>query len=319
MGVLAICGIPAFSGWYSKDAVLASSLAFVWENNNHVLLFLLPLLTAGLTTFYMFRMWLMTFTGKPRDHHVYEHAHESPRLMTTPLIILAVFSVCVGWGWPFFSSHFPLINAESSWLEHTIHHAQPASVQADFGVTEADIHAGLLYTGAQARPADQSERVKALELHALAGNLALAVVGIGIVFAFALYYYRVLDPAEAKAQLPGGYRFLQRKWYFDELYSVALVRPALAIGQWVKRIDLKGIDWLIDNSARGVVGLARFDGRFDNRVIDGLVNLTARVFDSVGGWFRRWQTGYLRSYVLFLVMAAVGLFALLSYLMNATG
>src|SRR5262249_55242205 len=54
MGVLAICGIPAFSGWYSKDAVLASSLAFVWENNNHILLFLLPLLTAGLTTFYMF-------------------------------------------------------------------------------------------------------------------------------------------------------------------------------------------------------------------------------------------------------------------------
>src|SRR5262249_42491178 len=143
--------------------------------------------------------------------------------------------------------------------------------------------------------------------------------GLGIVFSFALYYYRVLDPAEAKAQLPAGYRFLQHKWYFDELYSAILVRPALAISQWVKAIDLKGIDWLIDNSARATVGLARSEGGFANRIIDGLVTLPARVFDSIGGGFRRWQTGYLRSYVLFLVMAAVGLFALLSYLMTATG
>ena len=50
-------------------------------------------MTAGITTFYMFRMWFMTFTGEPRDQHVYEHAHESPRLMTVPLIVLAVFSV----------------------------------------------------------------------------------------------------------------------------------------------------------------------------------------------------------------------------------
>ena len=60
----------------------------------------LPLVTAGITTFYMFRMWFLTFTGKPRDQHVYEHAHESPWMMTMPLIVLAVFSVCVAWGWP---------------------------------------------------------------------------------------------------------------------------------------------------------------------------------------------------------------------------
>src|SRR5205823_3715612 len=75
MGVLAIAGIPAFSGWYSKDAIVAQAMGFASQHPHHVLLFLLPLLTAGLTTFYMFRMWLMTFTGKPRDHHVYEHAH----------------------------------------------------------------------------------------------------------------------------------------------------------------------------------------------------------------------------------------------------
>ena len=57
-------------------------------------------MTAGITTFYMFRMWFMTFTGKPRDEHVHEHAHESPWMMTVPLIVLAIFSVGVAWGWP---------------------------------------------------------------------------------------------------------------------------------------------------------------------------------------------------------------------------
>jgi NADH-quinone oxidoreductase subunit L len=319
MGVLAIAGIPAFSGWYSKDAIVAQALGFAYFHPHHALLFLLPLLTAGLTTFYMFRMWLMTFTGKPRDHHVYEHARESPPVMTLPLIVLALFSVGVGWGWPFFSSHFPFVDAESSWLEHTIHHAQPLSVQADFGVNKADIEAGMVYPGTMARAADASERVKALELQHLAGNLALAMVVIGIVFSFALYYYRVLDPAEAKAQVPGGYRFLSHKWYFDELYSAILVRPALAIAYWCKTIDLKAIDKVLDTSAAWTVRVARSGGKFDNGVIDGLVNLTATVSDGIAGWFRKWQTGYLRSYILFLVMGAVGLFVLLSYLMTMAG
>ncbi len=74
VGCFAIAGIPLFSGWYSKDAILASAFGFVSIHPHHVLLFLIPLVTAGLTTFYMFRMWFLTFTGKPRDHHVHEHA-----------------------------------------------------------------------------------------------------------------------------------------------------------------------------------------------------------------------------------------------------
>jgi len=110
--------VPLFSGWYSKDAVLASAFGFAEAHPEHILLFLLPLLTAGITTFYMFRMWFMTFSGPPKDHHVHDHAHESPRVMTIPLIILAVCAVAVAWGWP-------LWDAEASWLEHQIHHALP--------------------------------------------------------------------------------------------------------------------------------------------------------------------------------------------------
>ena len=84
VGCLAIAGTPLFSGWYSKDAIVAQAFGFAYANPEHGLLFVLPLLTAGITTFYMFRMWFMTFTGEPKDHHVYEHAHESPATMTIP-------------------------------------------------------------------------------------------------------------------------------------------------------------------------------------------------------------------------------------------
>src|SRR5262245_13911844 len=125
-GVLAIAGIPLFSGWYSKDSILAQAIGFVYVHPEHMLLFLLPLFTAGITTFYMLRMWFMTFTGEPRDEHVYEHAHESPWQMTAPLCVLAVCSVAIAWGWPVWS-------AKDSWLEHKLHHAMPTSVMADFG------------------------------------------------------------------------------------------------------------------------------------------------------------------------------------------
>src|SRR5262249_50866585 len=95
MGVLAISGIPLFSGWYSKAAIVARAFAFASPMPEHLLLFILPLATAGITTFYMFRMWFMTFTGAPRDQHVYDHAHESPWQMTVPLIILGVLSIVV--------------------------------------------------------------------------------------------------------------------------------------------------------------------------------------------------------------------------------
>ena len=314
MGVLAIAGTPAFSGWYSKDAIVASALGYVKVHPEHILLFLLPLATAALTTFYMFRMWLLTFTGKPRDHHVYERAHESPRIMTGPLVVLAFFAVCVAWGWPHFATRFPFLNAQASWLEHQLHHAQPLALQADFGTTGTD--PGPWLGKASTGP---SERVQELENHHLAGDLAMGAMAIGLVFAFAVYYYRVLDPAEAPAQFPGVSRFLAHKWYFDELYSAILVRPAMAVAWWCRTIDVKAIDWLIDNLAFATVRVARGEGRFDNRVIDGLVNLTATVSYGVGGWFRRWQTGYLRSYVLFLVMAAVGIFVILSYFVTVPG
>ena len=319
VGCLAIAGTPLFSGWYSKDAVVASAFGFGLVYQEHFILFVLPLLTAGVTTFYMFRMWFMTFTGKPRDHHVYDHAHESPRLMTIPLILLAVCSLGVAWGWPVW-------DPEASWLEDQIHHSMPAAVIADFGIVpQVDQRLDLkgrkvsTWPGGEPRVAEAlSPRRRTHDYHWLAGYLALGMAAIGFAFAALIYYGRILDPAEARAQFPGVYAFLRSKWYFDEIYSALLVRPALTVARWCRVFDNKGIDVVVDTAAKGTVGLARASGRFDHGIVDGLANLTARVFYGIGSWFRTFQTGYLRSYVVFLVVAAVGIWVILYSLIGTT-
>jgi NADH-quinone oxidoreductase subunit L len=305
-GVLAIAGTPFFCGWYSKDAIVADSLGFAVVHGRHFLLFLFPLLTAGITSFYMFRMWFMTFTGKPRDHHVHEHAHESPMLMTLPLVVLAFFSLAVAWGWPVW-------DPQNSWLESEIHHSQPTAVLADFGHL-AEIDGAWL--GQPARHVETTERYFAHQNHSFAGFLALGAAALGFVFAYVLYYVRLLNPAEAKAQFPAVHRFLTHKWYFDELYSALLVRPAVRVAGWCRAFDTYVIDGFIDNLGRCTVLASKWDGMFDAAVVDGLVNLTARVCQRVGTSLRTLQTGYLRSYVLFLVIAAVGIWIVLSYLVG---
>lgn len=293
MGVLAIAGTPFFSGWYSKDMILAQAMGYGVENQRHFLLFLLPLVTAGITTFYMFRMWLMTFAGRPRDEHVFEHAHESPWIMLIPLIVLAFFSVVVAWGLPPWQAEESLIGGGEGVLQASEQHPiEPSLLAEDHRVHEASHH-----------------------YHMVVEGLAFLAGAIGVVFAFAFYYFRLLDPAQARNQFPGVYRLLQRKWYFDELYSALLVRPALVVAGWCRAFDTRGIDGVVDNTGRLTVAFSRGEGRFDLGIVDGLVNLTARVVYAVGARLRRVQTGYVRSYVLFLVLAVVGIFAVLSYLM----
>ncbi len=321
LGVLAISGAPFFSGWYSKDGILANAFGYAAVHRHHVLLFLLPLVTAGLTTFYMFRMWFMTFWGPPRDRHVYEHAHESPWKMTVPLVVLAFFSVVVAWpaldlspgpgGTKALADYWPVWNPQASWLGHQLHHAQPESVLADFGYVEEEGESWH-----KIRDEARNERLAAHQNHGLAGDLALGLVILGLVFAALLYYYRVLDPAETKEQFASLHTFLSRKWYFDELYSVALVRPALAVAHWFKAFDLGVIDGILHGTARATVWTSRLDGRFDNGIVDGLVNLVANTCYRVGASLRAVQTGFLRNYVLFLVLAAVGIFVVLSYFVS---
>ena len=104
VGCLAIAGagIPflvGFSGYYSKDKILEQAFSFMKVNGGLGMLFFLAAAGgAAITAFYMFRLWYMTFAGKPRDPERYEHAHESPKSMYVPLIILSIFAIGVAWG-----------------------------------------------------------------------------------------------------------------------------------------------------------------------------------------------------------------------------
>jgi NADH-quinone oxidoreductase subunit L len=311
VGVLAIAGTPTFSGWYSKDAILVSALSFVSLNPGHLLLFLLPLLTAGITAFYMFRLWFMTFAGKPRDEHVHEHAHESPWVMTVPLILLAILSWCVAWGPnPF--------EVQASKLEHLLHSVRPESLTHETGakISKALAQAESTESGGNYfRPDSWLHGISRAGMgpHDVAGMLALLSALLGVVLATAIYFFGYLNPEESKEQFAGVHKFLWHKWYFDEFYSAFLVRPATIVATWARWFDTVVIDGTLNFLGRFTVRFSRWDGSFDLGVVDGLVNLTARVVYGVGGWLRHVQTGYIRSYVLFLALAAVGIFAALSY------
>ena len=105
IGCLAIAGVGVpflvgFSGYYSKDMILEQALSFRLQNPNvpwSGMFFIAAAGGAAITAFYMFRMWYMTFVGKPRDKHAYDHAHESPPVMYVPLVILSVFAIAVAW------------------------------------------------------------------------------------------------------------------------------------------------------------------------------------------------------------------------------
>lgn len=324
IGCCAISGFPFFSGWYSKDSVLAAALGYSWKYKHHFLLFILPTVGAGLTTFYMWRMWFMTFTGKPRDHHVHDHAHETPWMLTTPLVVLAVLSVAAGWSlrpW----------DAAGSVLEHLILESRPASLEADFGPIHVDtghdafpevavgkmdaaVHEdepGHMVHGIQAHDDHATVNGYTHKYHSMAGLLALAMVALGLSFSLASYYFKVLDPGESQDRFPGVHRFLWHKWYFDELYSAIIVRPGLAISQWCAAFDRVVIDGLVNGVGRSSVSISTISGKADRGIVDGLVNLVANVSYAIGAWFRNVQTGFLRTYILFLALAAIALFVLL--------
>jgi NADH-quinone oxidoreductase subunit L len=211
--------------------------------------------------------------------------------MTMPLVILAVFGVGVAWGWP-------LWNAEASFLGRVLLSAQPPAVHADFAALHEQAHDTLAV------------------YHDAAGMLALGAAAIGTVFAVLVYYLHRFDPADTVEQFPGFYRLLAAKWYFDEFYSVMVVRPSLVVAGWFRWFDATVIDGTLHGIARLTLALSRWDGVFDNWVVDGAVNLVGNVTYAVGGSLRRVQTGFIRSYVLFLVLAAVGLFAALSWFVS---
>jgi NADH-quinone oxidoreductase subunit L len=202
VGVLAIAGTPFLSGWYSKDAILADALGFSLANPSHFVLFLGPLLTAGLTAFYMFRLWFLAFAGTTRDPH--SHPHESPLVMTLPLLVLAVCSVGVAWGWPVW-------DAEASVLGKTL--------------TDTAPH-GHVTNGEQAHKLAHAN-------HLWAGGLALLAAVAGAGYAWVRYGKR--PPTADQLTEPTG--VLANRWYFDAVYDWLFVRRTVQLAEFTATAD----------------------------------------------------------------------------------
>ncbi|MCA9088567.1 MAG: NADH-quinone oxidoreductase subunit L [Planctomycetaceae bacterium] len=284
--MLPYIGAVAFSGYHSKDAIVATALTFASKNPTHSLLFFIPLVTAGITAFYMHRMWFMTFFGKPRDQHVHDHAHESPWVMTGPLVALSIFAAICAWG----GEHGPL--AQLMLTSEPTHVAGGIAPSGEIGLalpSHHEIHGN----------------------HSKAGVMALLAAFIGTIVAYVFYCRQTVDPALVKDRFLSIHRFLVDKWQFDEVYDVMFVRPVHVIGKWCVGLDKFGLDAILHGLARLAIGVATWDRKFDEAVVDRVVNVFGEVTYSTGRSLTAIQTGRLRQYVMFIAAGVVCLFVVL--------
>ncbi len=274
IGVLAIAGVPWItSGFYSKDGILSGAYGV------NPLLFWIGLGGAVLTAFYMMRLYVMTFEGEPRDAQVHDHAHESPKAMTVPLIVLAALTLIIG----------PL-----AW--HTLMLAPPTGVE----------------------PAALWATLQSLEAeHHHAGTVMWMAIAAGIgglLLGWLVFHTRREKLAALKAPLAPLENAFANKFWFDELYDAVLIRPAYALGRAFKVLDERVVDGLVNLVGRGGVTTGDVSGAHDRGVVDGLVRAIGHACQRLGGVFSALQSGRVRLY-LSISVGALALALLLEHLL----
>jgi NADH-quinone oxidoreductase subunit L len=252
IATLAIAGFPPLAGFFSKDSILGAA----FEIDGGKPLYVIGLLTALLTSFYMFRLVFLTFHGKQRydEHHV--HVHESPWSMLGPLVVLAVLSVIGGW------------MAAPSFFGGEDH----------FTAFLAPVFGAVKETASSAE-AHNTEVVLAV--------VAVVAALIGLLTAFWLYLKQPGKPAEIAKSLKPVYNTLYNKYYVDEAYGAAIVKPLLALSTSVL--------WKV----------------IDVEMIDGTVNGVAHGAAATGDITRRTQSGNTRSYAVWVVAGALVVIAII--------
>jgi NADH-quinone oxidoreductase subunit L len=238
IGAIAIAGVPFFSGFFSKDAILTMAFAngqyFVWA---------LGLMGAVLTAFYMFRLIFLTFYGQERlDHHVKEHLHESPRAMTVPLVILAFFSSVAGYvGLPAVLGK--KLDLFGRFLEPVIKRAG-----------EGQLNLGT-------------------EWLLILVSVAVALCGIFIAYVF--YLQKPHMPHTLVKRFPWLYKLLYNKYYMDEIYDAVFVNPMIRGSEAIyDNFDLKVIDGTLNGSASA----ANWSGKILSYLQTGFIKDYALIF-----------------------------------------
>lgn len=246
MGALALSGIFPFAGFWSKDEILGMQF-----KGGGYIIWVVGLIAAFITAFYTFRAVFMTFFGQDRtDPEVSKHIHESPKSMIIPLGILAVLSVVAGMviGLP------PENGFLAKFLEPVFGHANE--------ILGVEHHA-----------------FGALDVVLMIVSVLVALAGIGLAYLF--YIKRPAElPQKAAARAGWLYKGIANKWYMDEIYNAAIIRPTVEGSRAVYK-------W------------------FDAAVIDGAVNLAGRMWGGFGKVARPFQTGRVGNYALVMFLAVV--------------
>jgi len=297
VATLAIAGVPGLSGFFSKDEIL-------WRAFTHVnaavpfwsyVVFPLALTAAFCTAFYMFRLVFMTFFGDETrtDHEVVHHIHESPKTMTLPLVALAALSVVGGF------IGLPAITGLPNFLERAL---EPVFEESAKLLTFRELGHG-----------------------AEAGIMGLSVLlaGVGIFLAWRIYRGGRFEGAKPLVErIRSLHSLVLNKYYVDEIYQAAIVKPFFGLARSLFRMDVHLVDGAVNLAGAVTRAFARVDGWIDAHFVDGMVNGVAAVVQGLGARLRRVQTGLLQdalylliSGLLFLVVAV----RLLQHFLNGTG
>ena len=292
-GVIAISGLPPFAGFFSKDEILAEVFRSpsLGPALGHFLWFV-GFVTAFLTSFYMFRLWYLTFFGTYRGGHDTVHSHESsktasetdthhhpgrphesPWVMLTPLVILAILSLVGGW------VGVPEVLHGHDEIGHflsPVTHGQSLSFEQATVANAARGLSQLPAESAAAAPADAGTELTLSALSVLAGLL-------GLFFADLLYRRKPELPAKLAAKIRGINWLVENKYWVDEIYSGFIVKPVLFVSKYALWVFFdRG---LVDGAGAGLVG----------------ANI------GLGSLVRRIQSGNIRSYAGWLAFGAAAL------------
>jgi NADH-quinone oxidoreductase subunit L len=289
VSTLALTGVPCFSGYFSKDTIIANALEWGMTKGAAAYVpFIFAAVGAMMTMFYMMRLIIMTFHGQPRDMHKYEHAHESPPVMTIPLIALGFLAI-FGAG-----TILPWHTAEDTWYAELVHRPEAACMAETAGMPELAHDFEHLY---------EEMHHAAHSAHYIAMGVSLPLVIIGFLLALAFYVWKVFDPAKFAASIRPLYNTIVNKYYMDDFNDIVFVRGLIKLCFYLKNTVEAFIDFMVNLMGLIVRFVSFIHGLFDKYVVDSCVNFwwwTSHMLSSV---FRVAQTGSAKDY---LAMALVG-------------
>ena len=287
---LAIAGVPLFSGFLSKDAILAGSLSFAQHHPEHLLLPVFGFGAAAITAFYMFRMMFMTFHGKPKMPELIDDIHESPKEMAGPLVLLGTLSVAIWYTLP----HLNPISTHGSWFTTLVH---PVTAVVPGSFTAHAIEEGAHHA------------------HNLAMGISIGVAALGIGLAVLMYLKNIISPETWGKRAGFMYDWSLNKYYFDENYDKYLYQPTLRLAKKIAWIDWELYDKYFINGFGHVTNWAsRVTGKFDYNIIDQfLVDGVGRIADNLGFMLKKIQTGKLQNYLLYVTAGVIILMIIQSY------